>query len=44
MRIMFLNDDGYVRKKWMTLIVILTIVIPLVGVVLWSMLFPASFQ
>ncbi len=41
---MFLNDGGYVKKKWMIFIAVLTIVIPIVGLILWSKAFPASIQ
>jgi len=37
---MFLNDKGYLKKKWMWVIVSATIIIPIIGVFLWAMTFP----
>ena len=36
---MFVDDRGYVKKKWMAVIAISTVTVPIVGVVLWTMTF-----
>jgi hypothetical protein len=36
---MFVDDRGYVKKKWMAVIVISTVVVPLIAVVFWTMTF-----
>lgn len=36
---MFVDDLGYVKKKWMAVIAISTGVVPIVGIVLWTMTF-----
>lgn len=41
---MFTDGRGYIKKKWMMSIAALTIVIPIVGIVLWSMAFPSSLH
>jgi hypothetical protein len=36
---MFIDDRGYIKKKWMAVIIASTIIIPVIGVVLWTMTF-----
>ena len=36
---MFVDDRGYVKKKWLIAISISTIIIPVIGVILWTMTF-----
>jgi len=37
---MFLDDLGYIKKKWMWVIVSSTAIIPIIGVFLWTIAFP----
>ena len=36
---MFIDDRGYIKKKWMIVIAVSTVIIPIIGVVLWTMTF-----
>jgi hypothetical protein len=37
---MFLDDKGYIKKKWIGVIVSSTVIIPIIGLILWIMTFP----
>ena len=36
---MFVDDHGYIKKKWMAAIALSTVIIPVIGVTLWTMTF-----
>ena len=36
---MFVDDRGYIKKKWMAAIALSTVIIPVIGVTLWTMTF-----
>jgi hypothetical protein len=36
---MFVDDLGYVKKKWMAVIAISTVAVPIIAVILWTMTF-----
>jgi hypothetical protein len=36
---MFIDERGYIKKKWMVAIAVSTAIIPVIGVILWTMTF-----
>ena len=37
--LMFIDDKGYVKKKWLVTIAVSTVIVPIIGVMLWTMTF-----